>query len=448
MKKLVSLILLLSSFLLSNESVFSNSTLSTLSSEDKMSYVNALEYFKKRDFKKSYTLFDELFFNNMDNILINYYLGRSAYEIKDYEMALSAYDRILIQDSQNQRVRLELAQTYLAMKLLVQAKKEYETVLLNDIPLTVRDRIKMNLEYISNLEKKHFFNAAMFLNIIYDSNIDATPDAGEFTIYNSVFDNNITLENDGNKNSTMIYQAVALFNHKYKFNNSLFLDNTFSAVAMKYNNYKEKDLNIFSFATRPTYFYKKHKMTLGFGFDRILKGHENYLSDYFIDTSYTNALSPKLISTVSFKYLDTSYSSEDDKDKRTYEFYNSYKYLTPSFGTFSLKLSLGKEKEKENLRTDISNDYYGVSLFNKYELLNDYSLLSNFSYKKTSYKDKDVNFLTKREDSKKSYGLTLEKEVTDKITFSLGGTYIKNNSNHEVSSYDKYLLNASLFINF
>ena len=72
----------------------------------KAQYSKALKAFKNKNYDKSFKEFNLLFQNNLDNILINYYLGRSAYELGKYEFAISAYDRILIQEPNNSKVRL------------------------------------------------------------------------------------------------------------------------------------------------------------------------------------------------------------------------------------------------------------------------------------------------------------------------------------------------------
>ena len=166
-------------------------------------YNDALKNFRSKNYEKSYTQFNALFLTNMEDVLINFYLGRSAYELEKYEFALSAYDRILIAEPNNTRARLEMAQTYFKMKLYVQSLSEFNEVLKNKkLPLKVKKIVNAKVEYIKSIQKKSFIKATAIAGILYDSNINSTPATGSFNIYNPTVDSTVLVTNNDKEEST------------------------------------------------------------------------------------------------------------------------------------------------------------------------------------------------------------------------------------------------------
>ncbi len=172
------------------------------SKTDISTYNNALQHYKQKNYKKAYELFSEAFTKDMGNKQINFYLGRSAYEIGMYEIALSAYERVFLVEPTNVRVKLEIAQTYLAMKLYTQAKKEFSEILQNKLPVKVREKIENSISFINNKEKKHFVNNTLIFGFNYDSNINNSANASDYSIYFPALNLTIDEELDGQICST------------------------------------------------------------------------------------------------------------------------------------------------------------------------------------------------------------------------------------------------------
>lgn len=422
-----------------------------LKSEKKLfqiEYEKALSFYKKRDYEKSYELFSKLFINNMDNLLVNFYLGRSAYETKRYEFAISAYDRILIKDPKNVRTRVELAQTYLQMNLFTQSIKEFEIALKEKLPLSVRKRVLGSLNFLKSTQKRHYFNATGLLSFIYDSNVNATADAGSFDIYSPAIDSITTLDNNEEKKSASILQLAAVLSYKYKFDDNFIIENTLTPLIQKYNNFKEKDIHALSLNIAPSYYSKNYKMQLSFLYDHIYLGHEKNQGNYYINPKYTYILTSDSLIEFGVKKGRINYFVEDERDADLNEIETSYRLLTEKFGIFTLGLGYGKEKERIDTRTDVSNSYYSLSLSNSLNLFEKYSLQTQFSYRDKKYKDEDVNFQNQREDKKRDYSLTLQRSFSDNFVMSIGGTYTDNSSNHEPFSYDKYTLKTNFIYSF
>jgi tetratricopeptide (TPR) repeat protein len=86
--------------------------LSLLFSSD---YKTGVSLYKNKKYQDSYNLFKKLFIKDFKNKNINFFLGLSAFELGLYDEALSAYERILIQDPNALRIKLEYAKTLFAI---------------------------------------------------------------------------------------------------------------------------------------------------------------------------------------------------------------------------------------------------------------------------------------------------------------------------------------------
>lgn len=437
----------LSSF--ANESVFNKKESSqVVVANEKKLYNTALENFRQKNYQKAYEQFNSLFLTNMQDTLYNFYLGRSAYELGKYEFALSAYDRILIVNPNNSRARLEMAQTYFKMKLFTQSLKEFNTVLEDKkLPLVVQKRVNEKVEYIKKLQKKSFFNATAIAGILYDSNINSTPSSGSFDIYSPTINSIVNVSNNSEDKSASIYQTIGQLNNKYKFSDNFILNSSATAVLMKYNNHKEKDIHALSLNISPTYLSKEYKFELPILFDKINLGHESYQNNIYLNPKYTTVLNTDILYTLGFKSGRISFVKDDERDSNMLELENSLKYASSDYGLFSFGLNLGKEFEVRTQRTDVEHEYYSTYINNIYELSSDYLLQSSVNYKESLYSDRDINFQSRKRDKKMDASIAIIKPIKKDLHLNLGGTYTKKDSNHASSEYDKYVLKLNLIWN-
>lgn len=416
--------------------------------QEQIFYNEGVKFYKKKDFEKSYEIFNKLFLTNLDNILINYYLGRSAFQLEKYEFAVSAYDRILIQQPENHRVRIELGQTYLHMGLWAQALDEFTKVSEGKLPTQVKQRVEKTIALLKDKQKKSIFTIYSLFAMIYDSNINNSSDIGTFDIYSPNLNNNITVSNSAKEESTMIYQAVGSFNYKYKLSDELIWDNNLSSINLKYNNHKEKDVNIVSFNSGPMYYTKNYKTAMTVIVDKVFLGHKTHQFNYYLRPEYTRSFSEKTMYIGAIKVGRINFKNTPDLDAKVIEFSNNLKYLSDDFGLFNLKATIGKEMEINKTRTDVSYDYYDFFLGNSINIFDNYTLMSNVNYKISNFNDYDQNFQAKRKDKKVDYSIGIEKQVANNAVLNLGTTYTKRDSNQEPSNYSKYIIKLSLYMSF
>lgn len=416
--------------------------------QEQLLYKKGLGFYKQKNFKKSYEIFNKLFLINLDDILINYYLGRSAFELKEYEFAVSAYDRILIQQPQNHRVRIELGQTYLQMGLWAQALDEFTKVTGSDLPKQVEQRVQKTITLLENKQKKSISTFYSLFAMIYDSNINNSSNIGTFDIYSPDLNSNITVSSSSKEESAMIYQAVGSFNYKYKLNDELILDNNLSSINLKYNNHKDKDVNIVSLNSGPMFYTKKYKSALALIVDKVFLGHKSYQFNYYLKPEYTTTFNKKTVYIGAIKAGRVNFKNSPELDVKIVEFSNNIRYLSDDFGLFSFQGIIGKESKINSTRTDVSFDYYSFFIGNSINIFDKYRLTTNINHKISKFTDYDQNFQEKRKDKKTDYSIGIEKQITKNSVLNLGTTYTKRDSNQEPSEYSKYIIKLSLYMSF
>lgn len=439
---LIYIIFLTNSFAI--DDIFKNSILK----QERTSYEKGIILYKKKEFKKAYEIFNKLFITNLDNIFINYYLGRSAYELKLYEFAVSAYDRILMQEPQNNKVRLELAQTYLSMGLWAQSLDEFIKVSEGKLPKQLKQRVEKTIALLKNKQRKSIFSFYSLFAMIYDSNINNSSDIGAFDIYSPNLSTNITVNNSTKKESAMIYQVVGSFNYKYKIEDKLIWDNNLSSINLKYDDHKDKDINIISLNSGPMYYTKNYKTTLIFTFDKLYLGQKDYQSNFYIRPEYTTSLTEKSMYLCGIKIGRVNYDNNSDLDAKIFEVTNTFRYISDNYGLFSFRTNVGKEIEVNKIRTDVSYNYFDFFLANSISVFDEYTFITTAGYKVSRFNDYDENFKLKRRDKKRDFSVAIEKQIANNTVVNIGTTYTKRNSNQEPSVYSKYILKVSFYMTF
>lgn len=178
-------------------------------------YKTGLLLFKDKKYEESYKVFNELFRDNLNDVNINFYLGRSAFETKRYQESLTAYERILFEQPDNSRVKLEMARTYFntgnypeAKRLLLEVKEDEtvpaETIKIVDIYLAAAD------DKIS----RHSLTGVLMGGLVYDSNINSSAQMDSEYVNYSLASSGVVA--DTNKQNAVYNQEIALVNYAYR----------------------------------------------------------------------------------------------------------------------------------------------------------------------------------------------------------------------------------------
>ncbi|MDY0327945.1 MAG: tetratricopeptide repeat protein [Arcobacteraceae bacterium] len=384
-----------------------------------------------------------------DSAKIDYYIGRSYYELGNYEQALVAYERVAINEPNNKRVILETAQTYFMLEMYEEARSRFDIILADPtVPEIVKSNILTRLNSIDSKTKKHFTNFSILLGYGFDTNINNTTGIGSYSVYIPQLSTNLNLAPDKKKDSTF-QEAGAILSHIYKYSESLAFRNGVTFYTQSYTEDNSKDLSLISLNTTPIYTVGKTNYMMTFGYDHIWYDDEAYLNNYYISPKISHLINDNLIYEGSVKVTKKDFfKPNSDKDSINYELSNKIMKQDNKYGIFGLEGILGTEKRDKTTRTDVSRDYATLRLSHTYKLSSQISINSNISYSDIKYKYTDVNFLSKRDDESYNLGVGFSYEYNKKTTLGLSYNYTNQNSNHEPFDYDKQVVKTSLYYNF
>lgn len=420
---------------------------SSLYSQDKISlediYKESLEAYNSGNFQKSYIYlkkYNEYAYFNSKNAFMQ---ARSAYEIKEYNEALKLYKKILDSEKNNDRIKLEIAQCYIALKQYKEAKDTFNEVLKNNPPLIVQKNIDVKLKLIEELQKKHSFKTIVALGILYDTNIDNNNE-------NIIISDEIKGERED-----FASQVAVVINHNYKISDELILENKVVGFSQNYFNHSEKDIGVVSLSTAPSYnFSKDNKISLELGFDRIFLDKSSYLNNLKSSLKLDNKVNETVNLSNKIGVSKKLYTKQSDSSKNflSYEVEQNINLLTKAFGNNTLILAYGQDKKRDSIRTDIDKDFYKLSYLNRYNIYKTIYMSNQFTYQRNNYKDETVNSIlninTKREDDNLSYDLGFLYQFNKDLLFSTNIQYTTNDSNIQQYEYDKLTTKGYLYYAF
>ncbi|WP_419770112.1 MAG: tetratricopeptide repeat protein [Candidatus Marinarcus sp.] len=436
-KKILFLTLVMTSLLFSKESL--------------TSYDQAVKLFNEKNYKEAYEIFISLSKNDLENQNLNFYLGRCEYEQGEYDRAISYYERILFAQPNNLRAQIEIAQSNLMLKNYTQAIKDFNAVLVNaDTPADVKKSITSRLIYIKQTMQKHFISGALVFDLSYDSNVNNSATAGEYSLFVPQLGTDLTLNNDGKEESDYYYDAIAVINHIYKYNESFSLNNSLVAYTQDYDTKKDSNIDVISFTSTPTFYEEANKYGTGLGIDYVRYNDKDYLKNYNLILSNSHIFAQTTLNDITFKLSKKLYDQEEDKQKSAYVFdlTNNLKYKTENFGLFTLDTAYSKEIEIYEQRTDISKESFEIGLENSLALPYKFNLNTNINSKKVIYRDTDVNFLSRRVDKINSLSIGISRPLRKNLIFALKGTATNNMSNQAPFDYKKQVIKSSLIYTF
>lgn len=421
----------------------------------KSSFDEAIALFNKGEFEKAYKLFNNLYSIKSDDTQVNFYLGRCALELKMYDDAVAAFERVLIVEPNHDRGRLELARAYFEQKEFGSAEAEFDEVLTsNNLPKEVKENILKYKEAINKTKQKHYISGFGSFGIGYDSNINNGIGTKDYTIPSF----GLSLTGEAPKED-YYHTEIAGINHIYDMKdikNGLVWQDNIVLYSQTYRHFIENNARYIGLTSGPAYRTGEYELSLGLTADKLIFGGLDYM--------YSVGIAPK----ASYKLSDAWILEGGYTFKEKYYYYNNWNrnslYQDLSVGARRLFASTGsmlsaslvfsKETERladqadSNTRTDVSNSTKALNISAYHPLIQGLDLTAGFSAKKTAYADTDAAFGANEQDWTYSYNAGLLKSVSKDSFLNLGATYSNNKSNFENKIYQKRGFSLSYITNF
>ncbi len=353
--------------------------------------------------------------------LDDFAIGIKKYNEGNYEEALMAFDRVLINDPNNQRAKLEYAKTLFMLGFYNDAQKIFIEVLKTSPPSNVIENIEFFLTEIENRKKRNFFFGSVALGGVYDDNINNN------TFLETTSYADFNLSNDTNK-TKKFYQTFELaLSHIYVA--KLFkISNTF----FSYNEFGYDDrINYIDFRSHLLKSFTKTRFSFGFNANKVYLGGDNNSYSLALNSLVDFTISKNLISTIKFGF--EKYNHEDinkSSDIAMAQIGFRYKY----FHSF---INYKKYSKQNGDRFDISKDEVTSFLGISYILFK--NVITNFHYYfiSSQYTDLDPGFGFKRKDEKHRGVFSLRYYFLKNFSSEFSYNYITNRSNINAYTYNK-----------
>jgi tetratricopeptide (TPR) repeat protein len=428
-----------------NKSLLSILLLSSVLSASSLN--EAKDLFAEQKYQEAYTLLESLWQQNMADEQINYYLGRSAFELHEYDSALSAFERVLIVDEGHMRTRLELGRVYLALGRDDDAKKEFARVLASNPPENVQKNVQAILD---GIKEKHSSLATFFLSasLGYDTNINNVPTIDIMTDYLvSTYNLDPTGVNADDEQDSGYLQAVFYGQNLYGLKDNLYLKGSFLGYSQSFFEDSSENVLYGKASLGVDYLHKSTNYALNGYYEKLFLDADDYMYGIGIAPNLTYKIDG---SNTAFAGLvfGKKYFDDATKDARFVEGSIGYQ---KRWDTNTIRFDFARKSESSassapQAYIDFDQNSLRFSYMKSFVGL--FDLSSSYNYKMIDYDDNIIGAAIQREDKQHKVDLKLTKKISDLFTVALEYGYTKRNSNYVPMQYDKHFVSIGLTTRF
>jgi len=416
-------------------------------------FSKAQKFYEQKDFNNSYLLLKDLNLSaqeSTDETLskLNFYLGRSAFELGKYEEAYSAFERVLMMQPEHTRARLEYARTLYMLKMYEDAKMEFQKVRNSNIPEPIKQNIDLFLTQIDKATQRHALSQVLMFGIQHDSNVNSV--YGEEYLLPTII-GNIPINSE--EKSDHFFEQLYMANHRYDFGDlgAYSWDTTYLLYAQQYDKTHQKNIEFTSLTTGPTYAAAKYSFSLPISYERLRYGSSTYLHAGSLGFKYTRFLNDTLLLNNGFTYkLERNLIPGNEKsDSNTKDIsLGLYKILTENSALNSTITYAQERKDNSGVDVNVAKDKYGFNLTYTYIFNALYKSSLSYLHEKNDYKEENTLFNSKREDLINNITVGLTRTLSKNSSINAKYTQANTNSNQEEYEYDKNIYGLNYMYQF
>ncbi len=404
-----------------------------------------IDSFYKGEYKAAYDQLLLAFDEHPENIELNFYLGRAAFESGNFEMAVMAYERILIASPNELRVKLEIARAFHQLGSNNIAKKYCQEVLAADPPANVKNNILVFLAAIDKAEQTHFVTGQLTAGYDWNNNVWASPSSR--TINTVIGDVNLTGTSAVRTQDT-VYSVTLGMNHQYR---PMYSRQSWKTQAVIYQGYYNKtgDLDtLYAFGqTGPVFTFKKDRIEIGLSVAQIQLDNNKYAADIGLQGKWEHIVNPGVVLTSVADLKEHQYPTISDKDS-----IEKSVSVEAVFMKGATSFTLGGKITRESAFED-EYSYYKYSCYSAIsrELPQDLEASVSYEYQYAGYDQAAALFGRHRRDELHFAGCGIRKKLWQKsnsaiqsLFFNINYSRVWANSNIPLYDYNKDLIQLSL----
>ncbi len=394
----------------------------------------AMTLYYDRKFGQALTIFKEIA-GEVETMDVMWWLGTSAMNAGEIQLAIGKFKRMLEIDPQLHRVRLELAMSYFKLGKYDEARREIEIVRAAEPPEAVVKNMEKLLAAIDRETKKLFCNVRFSQGVMYDTNVSAGPNEQELKVSGGT----LSLDTDSKKirDEALVtsLQGNVLYDfgqkQSFMWNTEVMFYNSAYQTHSKYN-FMMVDIN-----TGPWWVGRRDIVKVPVGYREQYYGSERLSNIIHFDPSYEHYFSQYFSLRALYSYNKEFFYSEDNSSlENNTEVYE----LSPSIYLGNrrhiISGALGYEnRDADARRFCYSAYYYALSYFTRFPSKTE--LFFRYKWIEKNYKDKPLLYTEDREDRRHTITAVVTQEFYKNFFASLAFYYTNNHSNTSLYEFDK-----------
>ncbi len=399
-------------------------------------YNQAIKSYKAKDFKSSYAILSKLYLTKLSDAKLNFYLGRSAYETGNYEIALAAFERVEMLDSGNLRNKLEMARTYFMLKMFEEAELAFKEVLENpNIPKNVRTNIELYLSKVTKVQENSFTYATLNVDWVYDSNVNYGSLDSEYHV------NIGTLPAEPVRADTAFQVYGDIVNiYDIGSKSGFAIKNRVKVYLKDYQDLDAYDVQYIAYTPSILYKETKYLAELVIGIDMLTLGSKKYLTTISltprVEYLHTNTL--RSMGHIKYQKKDFSQTPQYNLNAKHYELAYSLQSILSPRSYVQGNFTGIAERKIHGDRIDVDYNEYRLSVVYLNQFTTVYGTELFAEYRRRDYSDYSTLFSSKRADNGGNIAATLNAKVLETLRLNLKGTYNRVESNQERYAFHKY----------
>lgn len=406
-------------------------------------YAKGLSLYENKNFAEAFLVFDKYKSQYYENVAYNFYYGASAYEIGKYESAMIAFDRVLFTRPEHQLTKFYLALSKYQLKFYEESQNDFKA-LLSDKTLSP-NLVSQSKLYLKQIRKKlspKNTNITLGAGIFYDNNVYQSSTQSTFVPFL-----NQSIKSD-KKINDYYHQQLLSISHKSQIQDNFSITNNLAFLNNGYFDEKSQNIQYFGYFPSLNFYNDLHAFDINLGISEVLKNKHKYLKSYFVNPTFT--IKKPLEIKFSGLALSKRYEKIKDNgyDSNTFEGKISLSHALKNIAFVTYNIALGKEKQMNDKRVDVSNKYSDFSLDLFIPIKQKMYLQLNNSYEKKNYESYNILFKNTRKDTVFSSNAYLAYQFSDLLMARFLLSYNNSHSNQGIYKYQKMIFGFEIFKSF
>ncbi len=401
---------------------------------------------RERDAEGAYRHYQRVIEESYDDPRANFYLGMAAMELRRFDEAISAFERVLIIEPTHQRARLEMARCYYYQRHFDPAEEQFHRVLESGVPDRVAEHVHRYLALIERARKRHHTGVTLFLGLAYDTNVRNDIGSGNYRVAPGValgLDEGIDGEDP---QSDLAHQQMLRLSHTYDFGElgGWAWRTHLSGFFHNQMDVSDRDIRLISLATGPVYRGEnRQQWRFSVGQDRVAVDGGSYLNETIARARHIRPLGEHRTLEVGYLLSDRHYQERINRarDGQRHELHLQSRHFLVDGDLYFLRALVGYERMSEESDRLLIGGLAGYTHHLNAALSATGSL--GYRWRQNRESGDDLDHLGERVQlTEHQYTLSASGTFARTRTnqFTLGYSYVKNDANQNFSQWDKHLL--------